>query len=323
MKTAEACITCEKPSSNTNAEGVCAKCAQMTSAETKNAVAFFLRSNAEEALADRRPSLEIGFEVTALSRAVYGWEAEYDRLVAEAEPGVVAAHEEALDRYEAAVREHMVLEWEDLKWSGMARLGRACRNSHLPSKVEADGPARISDREAHDRMRSRSLRDLRRWAQAEYVALQAAPCVWRTAFAVLTLRDVVGYEADHNAPLEGFEDSELVRELVRLELHRTANNIATGKEDEDVFDGGPSEPEPVVDQAMLDSAALLRLVVVARAVKAGTLPVKARARVAKAVGLRLRQYGAGQLRLAEDAHLELHQVVAQLKGIANALGVQV
>jgi len=295
----------------------------MTTKDLANTVAFFLRSNAEEALADRRPSLEIGFEVTALSRAVYGWEAEYDRLVAEAEPGVVAAHEVELDGYEAAVRDHMVAEWEDLKVTGMARLYRACRNSHLPLTVEDDGPGRIPEREAHERMRSRSLRDLRRWARDEYMALQAAPCVWRTAFAVLTVREVVGYEADHNAPKEGFEDHLLVQELARLELHRTTQAIATGKEDAEVFDGGPSEPEPVVDQCRLNAEQLHRLELVYRSARSGLLPQSSRNKVARNVALRLRQHEAGQLRLEAGAHLTIGQVVRMLKGIAKSLGVPV
>jgi len=146
----------------------------MTRDELKASVAFLLRTIAERRLEGRRPDYVVGFDVTRDSRATLGWERQYDAIMAEREPQASAEYSADVAEYEAAVRDYMREEWNDLKAHGMGRLQRACRSRHLPA-------------------------DLRKWAQRQLALAMKSPNALAVAYAVLVLRDAAEWEAAHEA----------------------------------------------------------------------------------------------------------------------------
>ena len=179
----------------------------MTQNDLQAAVMYLLRQAAERKYEGFRPDYTVGFEVTAASRAVRGWEQQYDAAVAERAAEAEVAYARAERNYEEAVRDEMRAQWADLKAHGVARLRLALGSRYLP-------------------------RDLRAWAKRQYGLAIKSRNPWAVALVILTLRDAVEWEQAHDALAD--EDRLALQHALGEEQARW---VAKQSLDEVVYDG--------------------------------------------------------------------------------------
>jgi hypothetical protein len=170
----------------------------MTRNAMSDAVLWLLRNAAERLFGEYAPDFVVGVVPTEYSAEaeidrpweqydhqgeLCYWGGLYDAAVAERWEACEAEYAAASASHEARIDRWIVEQLADLQATGMQRLVLACRNRHLPA-------------------------ELRRWAGRQHAAAlrSTSPDAWvAVAFAVLTLRDAVEWEAAHDEQLTARE----------------------------------------------------------------------------------------------------------------------